>query len=370
MELRKFGQRSGFEVPRGNIGAMRLPEDIDEAVALIRHAIDSGMRYIDTSRGYGDSEIKLGQALKDGYREKVILSTKWAPWIVKIEESDDASESCARKRIEESMTRLEVDYLDYYQIWNIQQRDQYEAAIAKGGMLDAIVKAKDEGLVGHIGFTSHDTPENLLSYLPEVDWCEIVLLSFNLLNTRYGDVLKAYHKAGIGTIVMNPVGGGKLKEASEVLLELGREVGACSVPDLALRYIMSHPYIDTVICGMTRPSDVDDTIASVNAGSFDKKQMKKIEKFLAKVAKQQEKYCTGCGYCLPCPQGIDIPAVMAAMFEERFWGFREAALEKYQKIESPKADECMLCGGCESNCTQSISIMEEMQYCQRVFGEV
>ena len=370
MELRHFGRRSGSQIPRGNIGAMRLPEDTDEAVALIRHAIDSGMRYIDTSRGYGDSEIKLGKALKDGYREKVILSTKWAPWVVKIDESDDASADCVRRRIDESMQRLDVGTLDFYQVWSIHERRHFDAAVARGGMIEGILKAKDEGLVGHLGFTTHDSPENLMAYLPEAGWCEIVLMSFNLLNTRYGDVLKAYHEAGIGTVVMNPVGGGKLKEASDVLLDLAGQVSAVSVPDLALRYIMSHPHIDSVICGMTRASDVGDTIASVEKGPFDKKQMKTISKFLDKIARQQEKFCTGCGYCLPCPQGIDIPAVMAALFEERFWGFREAALEKYQKIESPRADECMLCGGCESSCTQSLHVMQEMQYCERIFGEV
>ena len=91
MLVRPFGKRSGFTVPRANIGGMRLPADTGQAVALVRHAIDSGMKYIDTSRGYGDSEVKIGKALKDGYRQKVILSTKWSPWIKKIEESDDTS---------------------------------------------------------------------------------------------------------------------------------------------------------------------------------------------------------------------------------------------------------------------------------------
>ena len=83
MDRFDFGTRCGFRVPRVNIGAMRFPQDIDEAVTLIRHAIDSGMVYIDTSRGYGDSEIKLGKALKNGYRQKVILSTKWSPWVAR-----------------------------------------------------------------------------------------------------------------------------------------------------------------------------------------------------------------------------------------------------------------------------------------------
>ena len=156
-------------MPRANIGGMRLPQDTDEAVALLRHAIDSGMRYIDTSRGYGDSEIKIGKALKDGYRQKVILSTKWSPWIKMIEESDDTSADCIRKRIEESMARLDVDYLDYYQVWNIDSREHYDQAVAKGGMVDGIQKAISEKLVGHTGFTTHDEAENLIGYVKETD---------------------------------------------------------------------------------------------------------------------------------------------------------------------------------------------------------
>ena len=100
-KLIDFGRRSGLKVHPVSIGAMRLPEDVEEAVSLLRQAIDIGMIYIDTSRGYGDSEIKVGKALKDGYREKVILSTKCSPWIKKVEPDDDTSADCTYKRIVE-----------------------------------------------------------------------------------------------------------------------------------------------------------------------------------------------------------------------------------------------------------------------------
>ena len=151
---------------------MRLPADNDEAVALLRQAIDSGMTYIDTSRGYGDSEIKVGKALKDGYREKVILSTKWSPWVVKIEKDDTPSAACTYKRICESMERLDVDYLDFYQVWSVMKPENFEAAVAPGGMVEGIRRAVDEGLVGHIGMTTHDAPENVSAQLDRADWCE------------------------------------------------------------------------------------------------------------------------------------------------------------------------------------------------------
>ena len=169
-----FGKRSGLEVCPVSIGAMRLPEDDQQAVELLRQAIDANMIYIDTSRGYGDSEIKLGKALKDGYREKVILSTKWAPWVKKYEPDDDASAECTYKRICESMERLDVDYLDFYQIWNIHSEECFKLVTQKGGMLDGIRRAMDEGLVRHTGFTTHDTPENISKYIDQADWCEVI----------------------------------------------------------------------------------------------------------------------------------------------------------------------------------------------------
>ena len=363
-----LGKRSGFKVPRTNIGAMRLPKDTDEAVALIRHAIDSGMKYIDTSRGYGDSEIKLGKALKDGYREKVILSTKWAPWIMKVEETDDYSADSVRRRIEESMKRLDVDYLDYYQIWNIDNRDNYTKATAKGGMLDGIKKAKKDGLIGHIGFTTHDTVENLLSYLPEIDWCQIVLFTYNLLSTTYAPAIEAYHKAGIGTIIMNPVGGGLLSGNSEVLMPLARRVGATSVPDLAIRYLMSNPNVDIIISGISKKQDVDDSIASANRKPFTRDEMRLIEELQKKTIEIKAEFCTRCGYCKPCPEGIDIPTVMSCIADERFWGLREPAVARYNRMKEAKADACTQCGQCESKCTQKLKIIDEMMYAKKSFG--
>ncbi len=121
-----FGKRSGLQCNRVSIGAMRLPDDEEEAIRLMRQAIDAGMVYIDTSRGYGDSEIKVGKSLRGGYRQKVILSTKWSPWNQMVEESDDTSADCTYKRILESMQRLDVEYLDFYQVWSICKYEHYE----------------------------------------------------------------------------------------------------------------------------------------------------------------------------------------------------------------------------------------------------
>lgn len=357
-----LGKRSGFTVNRASIGGMRLPADIDEAVALLRHAIDSGMRYIDTSRGYGDSEIKIGKALKDGYREKVILSTKWSPWITKIDPSDDTSADCMRRRIEESMKRLDVDYLDYYQVWNIDSREHYDQAVARGGMVDGIRKAISDGIVGHTGFTTHDSVEHLLDYVKEVDWCEIILFSFNILNPRYAPAIRAASERGIGTIVMNPVAGGMLNNKSPVLDDVCRRAGVKSAPELGIRFLISHPFVDTAISGISKMSDVDDTIAAVNAGPLPADVLEDISSHLAGIYSRNQAFCTQCRYCMPCTKEIDIPAIMSMIAQYRFWGFTDSARNWYRDHKGPKADACVHCGKCEEHCTQHLKIMQEMDF--------
>jgi len=365
MKLIPFGQRSGFCVPQANIGGMRLPQDTDEAVALLRHAIDSGMRYIDTSRGYGDSEIKIGKALKDGYRQKVILSTKWSPWITRIEESDDTSADCVRKRIEESMKRLDVDYLDYYQVWNIDSREHYGQAVAKGGMVDGIQKAISEKLVGHTGFTTHDTVANIIEYVKETDWCEVILFTCNMLNLSYEKAIDAAHSKGIGTIIMNPVSGGLLGRDSPVLKSWAERVGAKTIPEMAIRFLTSIPSVTTVISGISKMSDVDDTVTAVKGGPFTPAQMDLLRQSLTEIDVAGKGFCTGCRYCLPCSQEIDIPAVMNMIGQYRFWGFHDPARDAYRNLKSPKADACIQCGQCEEKCTQHLHIMDEMEYAGR-----
>ena len=360
-----LGQRSCFHVSQANLGGMRLPQDTDEAVLLLRHAIDSGMRYIDTSRGYGDSEIKIGKALKGGYRQKVILSTKWSPWIQRLEESDDTSADCMRKRIEESMIRLDVDYLDYYQVWNIDSREHYDQAVAKGGMVDGIQKAISEKLVGHSGFTTHDTVENIIEYVKETDWCEIILFTYNLLNPTYEKAIEAAHARGIGTLIMNPLAGGLLAHDSLVLKSLADRVGAETLPELAIRFLVSNPCVTSVISGISRQSDVDDTLAGVKRGPFAPAQMDVIRKTLAEMHLSQKGFCTGCRYCMPCPKEIDIPAILNAITQHRVWGLQVPAQTAYRELKSPKANVCDRCGRCEEKCTQHLRIMDEMEYAGR-----
>ncbi len=362
MKLRDFGRRSGLCLPVVNMGAMRFPKDVKDAISLIRYAIDSGMRYIDTSRGYGESEWVLGKALKDGYREKVVLSTKSSPWIIKVRPDDEASAATVRHRIEESLLRLDTEYLDYYQVWNIDSREHYDQATAPGGMVEGIQQAIKDGLVRRTGFTTHDSVENVKDYVQETDWCDIILFTYNLLNRSYEPAIKAAWKAGIGTLVMNPVGGGKLTEDSPVLKELASQVGADDLPELAIRYVLSNPYVSTIISGINQIQDVDHTMTAAEKPLFSTEQMGKINQFLESRAPEKSNFCTACGYCLPCPQGIDIPAVMKAVHTARGWGLMQTARQQYRTIKTQGGDVCTECGFCINKCTQSLDIPAEINW--------
>jgi predicted aldo/keto reductase-like oxidoreductase len=364
-----FGRRSKLKVGPVSIGAMRLPADEGQAVSLLRQAVDGGMVYIDTSRGYADSEIKVGKALKDGYREKVILSTKCSPWILKVEPGDDHSADCTYKRIVESMQRLDVEALDFYQIWNIDSPERYEQATGKGGMLDGIRRAMDEGLVRHTGFTTHDTPQNVSRYIDEVDWCEAILFTYNMLDRQYGEVITKAHEKGIATIVMNPIGGGMLAEDSPVVKTAVRKaVGSNDITEVAHRYLAGNENVDTILCGISKPSDITSTLANYARGPLTPDEIAAIERAMNDLTSKNMGFCTVCKYCLPCPKDIDIPAMMNVSYLANLLQVPRKARDKYnwainqnnsERSAAPSA--CVECGRCELKCTQRLHIIRELK---------
>jgi len=167
---------------------------------------------------------------------------------------------------------------------------------------------------------------------------------------------------------MNPVGGGKLTEDSKFLRKIAEGVGAVSVPDLAVRYLMSNPNVDTVISGISKIADVADSVASVDAGPFTDDRLARIRAFLDMVSIEHTGFCTGCGYCMPCPNGVEIREIMYAIYDERYWGFMAAARERYAGIQGTKAEACTRCGQCAPKCTQHLDIPAEMNYALKRFA--
>lgn len=369
MELKPLGLRCRLPVPPVSIGTARLPHDREAAAVLIRRALDAGMRLIDSSRTYDDSELKVALALKNGYRERAVVSAKWSPWAVKVTPADAPTADCARRRIDEQLARLGVDYVDLYLLWLLNTPEQFRQATSKGGLLDGVLRAQDEGLVRHIGFSSHDTPQNICSYMRESDWCEVVMVSFNLINHHNACVLQQAHVLGIGTLVMNPVGGGKFTQPSRVLDALARKTGVSSAAELAIRYIMNNPNADSMLSGIAKHADIDDGVRCVECGPLNVEQMRFVHDMLDSIDEKARHFCTACGYCMPCPQGVDIPGVMACLERQRFWDLSDSARKKYRRLRGKDAAKCTGCGCCLSKCTQHLPVPDEMCAAYRIFGD-
>lgn len=368
MELKPLGLRCGLLVPPVNVGTARLPHDREEAATLIRAALDAGMRLIDSSRTYDDSELKVALALKNGYRERAVVSAKWSPWAVKVTPSDAPTADCVRRRIDEQLARLGVDYVDLYLLWLLNTPEQFRQATAKGGLLEGVLCARDEGLVRHIGFSSHDTPQHICAYMRNSDWCEVVMVSYNLINHHNACVLHQAHGLGIGTLVMNPVGGGKFAQPSRVLDGLVRKTGVSSVAEMAIRYILNNLNADSMLVGIAKYADIDEGVRCVEYGPLEAEQMCFVHDMLDSIDEKARHFCTACGYCMPCLQGVDIPGVMACLERYRFWDLKDSASKKYHMLQGRDAARCTGCGRCLSKCTQHLSIPDEMSEAHRVFG--
>jgi len=358
VEYRKLG-RTGLEVSALSIGAMRLPKDDDEAVALLRAAIDGGCNYIDTSRGYGDSEIKVGKALKDGYREKVFLSTKCSPWIFE-EEGYTASADCTRAKIDDSMQRLDVDRLDFYQVWNIDSAETFEQARAKGNMVDAIHKAMGEGLVDHIAATSH-APEDVVFDMIDSGLFETITVTYHLLDRAREAVMTRACEKGIGVVIMNPMGGGALGADSPVIRDFLPESHLASKA-LALKFVLDSPHVTTAISGFSKPSDVEENLAALDLPALSPAQRDELACRAGVIEAKGKTFCTQCGYCRDaCEANINIPHIFSLVNRAKLYAMTDWARASYARMKPERrADHCTACAQCEPKCTNNLSIAEEL----------
>jgi predicted aldo/keto reductase-like oxidoreductase len=330
------------------------------------------MNYFETSINYcqNRSEIQLGLGLR-GLRDDVYISTKShvfrkgeRAFSGRVIESDSTGDDF-RNILTESLWKLGTDRVDFYQFHNFTL-ENLPIAMAEGGPLETLKEAKDRGLVGRIGFTSHDSPANIIKILDTGEF-ESMTVYHNLLQTRgrISNSLPAIEharKLGVGVIVMGPLGGGMLGIPIEKLRDLLPETG--SQVDLSFRYLLSIPGVTTPISGMTKMSDVEENarIAS-DYEPLSADDMAKVEEVVSKYAVLVEQFCTGCGYCQPCPQRVRIPDIFRLMNFYSVYGVKDWAKQQYSFLLSRHggADACVECGECEEKCPQKIKIREDLK---------
>ena len=229
-------------------------------------------------------------------------------------------------------------------------------------------KAKEEGLIRHKCFSSHDKPENIKTLIDTGDF-EGMLVQYNLLDRRNEEAIAYAAEKGLGVAIMGPVGGGRLVAPSE---QIQKTVGAKSTPEVALRFVLSNPNVTLTLSGMNSMAMVEENTATAGREEpLTAEEKQQVMGMLEETKQLSDLYCTGCGYCMSCPNDIDIPANFTAMNYYNVWGLAEHAKKEYNRLGEKKisdgsrveawAEACIECGECEPKCPQDIPIREQLK---------
>lgn len=374
MQYREFG-KTGIKVSALGFGAMRLPQkrvngkdvfDYEESIRIIHRAFELGVNYIDTAPGYcnRESEIIVGQALK-GWRDKVYLSTK--------NPIEDSSGEHFMGRLESSLKKLDVDYIDFYHMWGINWNTYVNSIDVPDGPLSAAIRAKEQGLIKHLSFSFHDDPKNMIKIIDTGNF-ETVLCQYNLLDRSNEESIAYAHEKGLGVVIMGPVGGGRLGAPSEVIRNL-IPGGVKSSAETALRFVLANKGVTVALSGMSSIEMVEENarVAS-NETQLSEAELAAIKAAMEENRRLADLYCTGCNYCMPCPNGVNIPLNFRIMNYHRVYNLTEYARNEYKQIgenqwhQGKKAEECMECGLCEEKCPQKLEIIKQLKETAKALG--
>ncbi|MFX0056620.1 MAG: aldo/keto reductase [Promethearchaeota archaeon] len=371
MQYRTLGN-AGAKVSVLGFGAMRLPTDEDgkikrdEAIQLIRKGIDNGINYIDTAWPYhgGESEVVVGLALKDGYRDRVTLATKCP-----VGPDEFSKPEHFEKYLDEQLKRLDVEYLDYYLFHSLNKKT-FEEKVLGMDLIDRAMKAKEEGKFRHLGFSFHDKPE-VLKEIIDSGHFELMLVQYNIVDQVNHEMINYAGKKGLAVAIMGPVGGGRL--AGEDLPEEMREwlsPGRKNYVDLALKFVYSNPNVSVALSGMGSDSMVEDNLRLASREDYDKlmqKEEESIESIEKKFKELCDLVCTQCKYCEPCPNEVNISLIFEALQNYEIYGHRQQATRLYSLIgktpwaKGANASACEECGECLEKCPQGIEIIDQLK---------
>jgi predicted aldo/keto reductase-like oxidoreductase len=352
---------------------MRLPQKdgrIDEARATrqIRHAIDRGVNYIDTAWPYhaGESEPFVGRVLADGYRERVKLATKLPAWLVKNRADMD-------RFLDAQLKKLNTSRIDYYLVHSLNGGSwDGIAALGVAGFLD---RAQADGRIGNAGFSYHGMREDFPRVAGAYPWtfCQI---QYNYLDEELqagtAGLLDAARK-GLAVIVMEPLRGGTLAAAPPPAIDaLWREAEFCRTPaEWALRWVWNHPEVTVALSGMNDEAQVEENLriaADARPGSLTAAEAVLIERVGRKYREITKVGCTGCGYCQPCPSGVDIPGCFDSFNAFHTFGkTREARFQYVLRASGvlsghpAYASLCSQCRDCVEKCPQSLPIPDLLE---------
>lgn len=373
--------KNGDELSVLGFGAMRLPtkEDgsIDEKIAtdMVRYSIDNGVNYVDTAWPYhmGESEPFLARALADGYREKVKLATKQPQWMVKNYEDMD-------RFLNSQLEKLNTDQIDYYLIHSLV-KSSWEN-IRDLGVMEFLDKAKADGRIVNAGFSYHGAPEDFKPIVDAYDW-DFCQIQYNFLDEDVQAGTKGLEYAaskGLGVVIMEPLRGGNLADpVPDEVMDIWNEADARRSPvEWALRWVWNRPEVTVVLSGMSEPAHVEENLRIANEAlpdSLTEEELRLVERVANKYQDLMEVGCTGCRYCMPCPEGVDIPACFEMynnlhMFddEDRLMMMYAAKLGGILRgSETNFASQCTECGQCVDACPQNLPVPELLEKVSETF---
>ncbi|MFW9964560.1 MAG: aldo/keto reductase [Candidatus Sifarchaeia archaeon] len=377
MQYRTLG-KIGTKVSVLGFGCMRLPTlgqdggiNRDEAIKLIRKGIDNGITYVDTAWTYhrGESEVVLGLALKDGYREQVTLVTKCPIGRKEFTEPRHFDE-----HLDEQLQRLDVDYVDFY-LFHALNKKSFDEKVLALNLIERAMNAKKAGKIKHIGFSFHDTPE-VLKEIIDSGYFDLMLVQYNIVDQVNHEMINYAGEKGLAVAVMGSVGGGRLagkdlpKEMKKWLTP-GRE----NFADLAFKFVLSNPNVSVALSGMGSEEMLDDNLNINSKDDYDqlsKREKESIGNIAKKFKELCDLVCTQCKYCEPCPNEVNISFIFESLQRYEIYGDREKAKNYYSMIgKTPwaagkDATACQECGECLEKCPQGIEIIDQLKKAHEV----
>lgn len=372
MEYRLFN-KIGKPVSLFGIGCMRLPTiktgdrsvvDEAEAIRIIRYGIDHGVNYIDTAYPYhdGQSERIVGKALKDGYREKVFLATKSPVWMVN-EYSD------LERLLDEQLCKLETDVIDFYLLHAIDHERWNK--LQSMNVLKFMENAKKQGKIRYFSFSFHDKAEVFREIIDSYDWdmCQIQMNIMDMNEQATVEGLKYAGLKNIPVVIMEPLKGGKLANSvnDDISAIWNRAETKRTPVEWAFRWLYNFPEVMTILSGVSTMEQLQDNLrifADAKANSMSDQELALVDQVREVYLKKTVVPCTGCEYCLPCPQGVRIPGIFSLVNESAMYDDDRVPRNHYNHFyisHKNDASHCVECGQCEAACPQRIPIISKLK---------
>ena len=372
MNYRK--DKYGNEISILGYGCMRFTQsggkiNMEKAEAEIMEAYRAGVNYYDTAYVYPGSEAALGEILaKNNIRDAVSIATKLPHYLIK-------NGSSMEKYFTEQLARLKTDHIEYYLMHMLTDVKTWERLKALG-IVEWLAEKKAIGAIRQIGFSYHGNADMFCRLIDVYDW-DFCQIQYNYMdeNTQAGKKGLLYaNQKGIPVIIMEPLRGGKLvSRLPEKAIEIFENYPIRHTPaQWAFKWLWSQPEVTCVLSGMNSLEMVRDnvsTASSVKAGEVGEREAAMLRQVVQAINAKMKVGCTGCGYCMPCPQNVDIPAAFSA-YNHKYSEGSISALQEYFMCTALRKDysgvaNCIECGKCELHCPQHIEIRKELKNAKR-----